>query len=63
MRKQVQAPVFGDQIRLPTPLGSFLYTSPSFTSLPLGDRLSAAGLIPALLEHDASEEAYLRVSE
>ena len=38
--------------------GSFLYTSPYFTKLPLWDRLTALPLLGPLLEVDSSEEAY-----
>ncbi|KAL3146106.1 hypothetical protein ABBQ38_015455 [Trebouxia sp. C0009 RCD-2024] len=55
---QVQSPIFQHQPRLPTPLGSFLYTSPYFTKLPLWDRLTALPLLGPLLEVDSSEEAY-----
>lgn len=55
---QVQSPVFQDLPRLPTPLGSLLYTSPYFTSLPLLDRLSATSLILPLLEHDRDADTY-----
>ena len=40
------------------PAGSFLYTSPYFTKLPLWDRLTALPLLGPLLEVDSSEEAY-----
>ncbi|DBA90704.1 TPA: hypothetical protein ACH3X1_003920 [Trebouxia sp. C0004] len=55
---QVQSPIFQNQPRLPTPLGSFLYTSPYFTKLPIWDRLTALPLVGPLLEVDSSEEAY-----
>lgn len=55
---QVQSPIFQNQPRLPTPLGSFLYTSPYFTKLPIWDRLTALPLLAPLLEVDSSEEAY-----
>ncbi len=56
--QQVQSPIFQNQPRLPTPLGSFLYTSPYFTKLPIWDRLTALPLVGPLLEVDSSEEAY-----
>ncbi len=40
--------------------GSFLYTSPYFTRLPLGDRLTALPLVGPLLEHDRDESTYAR---
>lgn len=97
---QVQAPIFKNQPRLPTPLGedrllpqaqgkeltnlseaiqtevepsdrnldctvqsdgagSFLYTAPFFTQLPLSSRLSAVALVESLLEHSLDDESYL----
>ncbi|KAH9309561.1 hypothetical protein KI387_037472, partial [Taxus chinensis] len=56
---QVEAPVFNELPRLPTPLGSFVYTSPYFRSLPLLDRLSAFPLVKALIEYDVDEKAYM----
>ncbi len=56
--QQVQSPIFQNQPRLPTPLGSFLYTSPYFTKLPIWDRLTALPLLGPLMEVDSSEEAY-----
>ena len=38
---QVRAPIFSELPRLPTPLGSFIYTSSFFTSLSLADRATA----------------------
>lgn len=38
--------------------GSFIYTSPYFTSLPVWDRLTALPLLGPLLEYNGSEEAY-----
>lgn len=55
---QVEAPVFNALPRLPSPLGSFIYTSLYFRSLPVVDRLTALPLIKALIEFDADEEAY-----
>ena len=50
---QVRSPIFQDQPWLPTPLGSFVYTNPFFTSLPVADRMTAlascAGGGPSLL--------------
>ncbi|PNW70427.1 hypothetical protein CHLRE_17g719500v5 [Chlamydomonas reinhardtii] len=55
---QVRSPLFQSQPRLPTPLGSFVYTAPYFTQLPLADRLTAGPLIGPLLEYSADAEAY-----
>lgn len=56
---QVEAPVLNELPRLPTPLGSFIYTSPYFRSLSLLDRLSAFPLVKALVEYDVDENAYM----
>ncbi|KAG2487929.1 hypothetical protein HYH03_013509 [Edaphochlamys debaryana] len=55
---QVRSPILQAQPRLPTPLGSFLYTAPYFTSLPLQDRMSALPLVGPLLEYSADQAAY-----
>ena len=44
--------------RLPTPLGTFLYTK--FKRLPLGDRLSALPLLYAVVDFDNSDAAWQR---
>ncbi len=55
---EVESPIFQDLPRLPTPLGTFLYTN--FKRLPLSDRLSALPLLYALLDFDNSEQAWRR---
>jgi len=55
---EVKAPILGLQPRLPTPLGSFIYTNPYFTRLPIQDRLTALPLISALLEYNLDEATY-----
>lgn len=55
---EVESPIFQDLPRLPTPLGTFLYTQ--FKRLPLIDRLSALPLLYALLDFDNSDEAWRR---
>lgn len=55
---QVRSPILQAQPRLPTPLGSFLYTAPYFTSLPLADRLTALPLLGPLLEYSSDSAAY-----
>ncbi|MCO5601895.1 hypothetical protein L7F22_056021 [Adiantum nelumboides] len=55
---QVEAPVFNALPRLPSPLGSFLYTSPYFRSLSIVNRLTALTLLKALVEFDVDEDAY-----
>ncbi len=58
LHPQVRSPILQEQPRLPTPLGSFLYTAPFFTSLPLTDRLTALPLVGPLLEYAADQDAY-----
>ncbi|MBD2578059.1 FAD-dependent oxidoreductase [Oscillatoria sp. FACHB-1406] len=55
---EVESPIFQNEPRLPTPLGTFLYTQ--FKRLPLIDRLSALPLLYALLDFDNSHEAWQR---
>lgn len=58
---QVEAPVFNALPRLPTPLGSFIYTSPYFRSLSVVDRLTALPLIKALIEFDVVRHACTQI--
>lgn len=55
---EVTSPIFQDLPRLPTPLGTFLYTR--FQRLPLADRASAFALLASLLDFDNSDEAWRR---
>jgi uncharacterized protein with NAD-binding domain and iron-sulfur cluster len=55
---EVESPIFQDCPRLPTPLGTFLYTR--FKRLPLIDRLSALPLLYAVVDFDNSDEAWRR---
>lgn len=55
---EVESPIFQDEFRLPTPLGTFLYTQ--FKRLPLSDRLSALPLLYAVVDFDNSDEAWRR---
>ncbi|MEO0824586.1 MAG: FAD-dependent oxidoreductase [Cyanobacteria bacterium J06639_16] len=55
---EVESPIFQDEPRLPSPLGTFLYTR--FKRLPLSDRLSALPLLYALIDFDNSHEAWQR---
>ncbi len=55
---EVESPIFQDEPRLPTPLGTFLYTQ--FKRLPLGDRLSALPLLYAVVDFDNSDDAWKR---
>ncbi|SRR5579883_499126 len=55
---EVESPIFQNLPRLPTPLGTFLYTQ--FKRLPLVDRLSALPLLYAVIDFDNSSEAWRR---
>jgi uncharacterized protein with NAD-binding domain and iron-sulfur cluster len=55
---EVESPIFQNEPRLPTPLGTFLYTQ--FQRLPLIDRLSALPLLYAIIDFDNSDEAWQR---
>ncbi|MCD8487522.1 MAG: FAD-dependent oxidoreductase [Desertifilum sp.] len=55
---EVESPIFQNELRLPTPLGTFLYTR--FKRLPLRDRLSALPLLYAVVDFDNSDEAWRR---
>ncbi|ACK72697.1 amine oxidase [Gloeothece citriformis PCC 7424] len=55
---EVESPIFQNEPRLPTPLGTFLYTH--FKRLPLIDRLSALPLLYAVIDFDNSDQAWRR---
>ena len=55
---EVESPIFQNEPRLPTPLGTFLYTR--FKRLPLIDRLSALPLLYAVVDFDNSDRAWRR---
>ena len=55
---EVESLIFQEQPRLPTPLGTFLYTQ--FKRLPLSDRLSALPLLYAIIDFDNSHDAWQR---
>lgn len=55
---EVESPIFQKELRLPTPLGTFLYTQ--FKRLPLVDRLSALPLLYAVIDFDNSDDAWWR---
>lgn len=55
---EVESPIFQKELRLPTPLGTFLYTQ--FKQLPLVDRLSALPLLYAVIDFDNSDDAWWR---
>lgn len=54
--KVVESPIFNDLPRLPTPLGTFVYTR--FLDLPLVDRLSALPLLDAVVQWDNSDRVW-----
>lgn len=56
--KVVESPIFNDLRRLPSPLGTFVYTK--FLDLPLVDRLSAIPLMQAVIQWDNSDRAWQR---
>ena len=55
---EVESPIFQNEPRLPTPLGTFIYTR--FQRLPLIDRLSALPLLYATIDFDNSAQAWER---
>ena len=55
---EAQSPIFQDLPRLPTPLGTFIYTQ--FQRLPLVDRLSALPLLYAVIDFDNSDDSWRR---
>ena len=55
---EVESPIFQNEPRLPSPLGTFVYTR--FKRLPLSDRLSALPLLYAVVDFDNSHEAWQR---
>ena len=58
---EVESPIFQNEPRLPTPLGTFLYTQ--FKRLPLIDRLWALPLLYAVVDFDNSDEAWQRYDQ
>ncbi len=55
---EVESPIFQNEPRLPTPLGTFIYTK--FKRLPLSDRLSALPLLYSIVDFDNSHQAWER---
>ncbi|MBD2136720.1 FAD-dependent oxidoreductase [Anabaena sp. FACHB-1237] len=55
---EVESPIFQQLPKLPTPLGTFIYTQ--FQRLPLIDRLSALPLLYSLIDFDNSDDAWQR---
>ncbi|MBL6801903.1 MAG: FAD-dependent oxidoreductase [Synechococcus sp. BS307-5m-G38] len=57
---EATAPVFGDGLQLPSPLGQAFATISNFKRLPVADRLSIAGLLVAMLDLNRSAAVYQR---
>ena len=57
---EATAPVFGDGLQLPSPLGQAMATIKKFKRLPVADRLSIAGLFVAMLDLNRNEETFRR---
>jgi len=55
---EVESPIFQELPRLPSPLGTFIYTQ--FKRLPLIDRLCALPLLYAVVDFDNSDAAWRR---
>lgn len=55
---EVESPIFQDMPRLPSPLGTFVWTQ--FKRLPLADRLTALPLMYAVVDFDNSNDAWQR---
>ena len=55
---EATAPVFGDAVALPSPLGQAFATVSNFKRLPVQDRLSIAGLLYAILDLNRSDAVY-----
>ena len=57
---EATAPVFGDGLQLPSPLGQAFATINNFKRLPVADRLSIAGLLVAMLDLHRSDAVFRR---
>ena len=57
---EATAPVFGEGVQLPSPLGQAFATFENFKRLPVADRLSIAGLLVAMLDLNRSPETFAR---
>ena len=55
---EATAPVFGDGLQLPSPLGQAFATISNFKRLPVADRLSIVGLLVAMLDLNRSDAVY-----
>ena len=57
---EATAPVFGEGLQLPSPLGQAFATVSNFKRLPVADRLSIVGLLVAMLDLNRSDAVYRR---
>ena len=57
---EATAPVFGNGLQLPSPLGQAFATLSNFRRLPVSDRLSIAGLLIAMLDLNRNPETFSR---
>ena len=57
---EATAPVFGNGLQLPSPLGQAFATLSNFRRLPVSDRLSIAGLLIAMLDLNRNPETFAR---
>ena len=58
---EATAPVFGDGLQLPSPLGQAMATIKNFKRLPVADRMSIAGLLVAATGRDIQPHVGLQV--
>ena len=57
---EATAPVFGDSVELPSPLGQVFASANLFKRLPLKDRASMVGLLAAMIDYDRDEETLMK---
>ena len=57
---EATAPVFGESLQLPSPLGQVFATLSNFRRLPVADRLSIAGLLVAMVDLNRNPEVFAR---
>ncbi len=57
---EATAPVFGDSLELPSPLGQVFASAKLFKRLPLKDRASMVGLLAAMIDYDRDEETLMK---
>ena len=57
---EATAPVFGDSLQLPSPLGQVFATLSNFRRLPVADRLSIAGLLVAMVDLNRNPTVFAR---